>query len=253
MRGVGVLGVGLLLAMPVRAQEPAGAPAYEIYGWLSTGVSAEAVNPSSSLWVSGNPDAQALAAGAMATLGANLAPNPLAACWVQFPVAATAVAGAKPDLGGAAAVVALAGGPLVLYGGRPGVVGNYPGPLNGPYPNLPLRAGVGTSPGGVPLVTGGPATASATLGDPPFALNTDRGVSDLTGATIPPGGWTALTLDAGPVAGSESGRVPAAPALPTVAPANERAPIATPEPTTLVLAGLGLGALAGTRRRPRRA
>ena len=253
MRGVGVLGVGLLLALPVRAQEPGGAPAYEIYGWLSTGVSAEAVNPSSSLWVSGNPDAQALAVGAMATLGANLAPNPLAACWVQFPVAATPVTGAKPNLSGAAAVVALASGPLVLYGGRPGVVGDYPGPLNGPYPNLPLRAGVGTFPGGVPLVTGGPTTSTVAPGDPPFALNTDRGVSDLTGVPIPPGGWTALTLDSGPIARSESGQVPVAPAPPAVAPTAERAPIATPEPTTLVLAAIGFGALVGTRRRPRRA
>ena len=252
MRGVGVLGVGLLLALPVRAQEPGGAPAYEIYGWLSTGVSAEAVNSSSSLWVSGNPDAQALAVGAMATLGANLAPNPLAACWVQFPVPATPVTGAKPNLSGAAAVVALASGPLVLYGGRPGVVGDYPGQLNGPYPNLPLRAGVGTFPGGVPLVTGGPTTSTVAPGDPPFALNTDRGVSDLTGVTIPPGGWTALSLDSGPIARWESGQVPVAPAPPAVAPTAERAPIATPEPTTLVLAAIGFGALVGTRRRPRR-
>ena len=240
MRGVGVLGVGLLLASPLRAQEPAGAPAYEIYGWLSTGVNVGAVNASSSFWVGGKPDAQALAATAMATLGANLAPNPLAACWVQFPVEATPTAGAKPNPTTAAAVVALASGPLVLYGGRPGVVGNYPGPVNGPYPNLRLRPGVGTSPGGVPLVTGGPATSTA--------APDDAAAPDSPGLTVPPGGWTALTLDAFPAAGSESPRVPDAPAPQAAVPPAERAPIATPEPATLVLAGLGLGlgALAGT-------
>ena len=245
MRGVGVLGVGLLLALPGRAQEPAGAPAYEIYGWLSTGVNVATVNASSSFWVGGKPDAQALAATAMATLGANLVPNPLAACWVQFPVEATPTAGAKPDLGGAVAVVALASGPLVLYGGRPAVVGDYPGPVNGPYPNLALRAGVGTSPGGVPLVSGGPAASTAAPDD-------GAAGPDSPGLTVPPGGWTALALDAFPAAGSESARVPAAPVLePTVPPAG-RAPIATPEPATLVLAGLGLGALTSVRRRPRR-
>ena len=254
MHGVGVLGVGLLLGFPARAQEPeagpGGAPAYAIYGWLATGVDAGAADRSSSFRGGADPDAQALAAAAMASLGANLAPNPLAACWAQFPVAPPA--GPKPALGSAAAIASLAAGPLVLYGGRPGLVGDFPLPPLGPYPRTPFGSRLGTAGGGVPIVGGESAPGVDGAGDPAFTFDSTRGVSDTTGLTLPPAGWAALGLEAFPKGGAEESAPPELQRV-TAAPPTSKAPIATPEPGTLVLAGLGLAALTGSRRTRRRA
>ena len=241
MGGVGVLGVGLLLASPAPVPEPAGSLAHAIYGWLSTGVSGPAADRSTSFKVTADPDAQALAVGAMASLGANLTPNPLAACWVQFPAGPTA--GAKPT-GTAAPVVPSVSGPLVLYGGWPGRVHDYPMPPLGPYPNLGIGPRLANSLGGVPLVGGVSVPGLDTPGEPTFTLNSGRGVSNIDGLTIPPGGWTAIALEESPPGGPESPRPPEVTAPPEVI----RVPIATPEPGTLLLASLGLTALAGARR-----
>ena len=245
MGGVGVFGVGLLLAFPAQAPEPAGSLAHEIYGWLSTGVRGPEADRSTSFWFGGDPDAPALAAGAMATLGANLAPNPLAACWVQFPVAGPTAA-AKAATGTASPVVANASGPLVLYGGWPGRVHDYPGPPLGPYPNLGVGPRSANRAGGSPLVSGVAVPSLDAPADPTFTLDSDRGASNIDGLAVPPGGWTALALEASPPVGPESATPPA---VETVAPPEEaRVPIATPEPGTLLLASLGLTALAGVRR-----
>lgn len=252
MRGVGVLGVGLLLAFPARAEEPGGAPAHAIYGWLATGVDPGAADRSSSFRGGADPDAQALAAGAMASLGANLAPNPLAACWAQFPPAQPA-AGPKPALGSAAALVTAASGPLVIYGGRPGQVGDYPLPPLGPYPRTPFGARLGTAGGGVPLVGGVSVPGVDGPGDQPLTFDSTRGVSDTTGLTIPPGGWAALGLEAfpggGPLGDGSEKAAPPEVIRETLTPPVTKAPIATPEPGTLLLAGVGLAALAGPRRK----
>ena len=248
MHGVGVLGVALLLAAPAHADEPDGPPAREVFAWLAAGGAGHGADRNTSFWASADPSAQAVAAGAMATLGANLAPNPLAACWVQFPVAAPP-AGRTPPAGTAAAVVALASGPLVLYGGRPGLVGDYPGPLLGPYPRYPLGSRLGGAGGGVPIVSAVGVPGVEFAADPPLNLDTGRGVSDTTGLAIPPGGWSALALETAPAASAEGSKSPGEPARETAAPPAERAPIATPEPGTLLLAGLGLASLAGVRRK----
>lgn len=119
---------GSAVGPPARAGGPAPALASEVYGWLATGVEPGA-SAGSSFWLSAQPDAQALAAGAMASLEANLAPNPLAACWAQFPAApAAAAAAGKPFEGTASPLVSVAGGPLVLYGGRPDAARDFPLP-----------------------------------------------------------------------------------------------------------------------------
>ncbi len=243
MGGVGVLGVGLLLAFPAQAPEPAGPPALEIYGWLSTGVGEPDADRSTSFRVNTEPDAQALAAGAMASLGANLTPNPLASCWVQFPAGPTA--GAKPTTGTAAPVVANVSGPLVLYGGWPGRVHDYPMPPLGPYPNFGIGPRLANGVGGVPLVGSVSVPSLEAPNDPTFTLNSDRGASNIDGITVPPGGWTALALEASPPTGSEPANPPEVAAPPEVI----RVPIATPEPGTLLLASLGLMALAARRTR----
>lgn len=245
MGGVGVLGVGLLLAFPPQAPEPGGSVAHEIYGWLSTGVTGPAADRSTSLRVSDDPDAGGLAVGAMASLGANLSPNPLAACWVQFP-AADPTPGVKPATGTAAPIVPESRGPLVLYGGAPGRVHDYPGPDLGPYPNLGVGPRLRGSLGGVPLVGGVSVPSLDAPGDPTFTINSDRGTSNIDGVVVPPGGWTALDLDGdpGPIS-TESSNPPAEAAAP---PEVIRVPIATPEPGTLVLASLGLAVVAGVRR-----
>ncbi len=244
MGGLEVLGVGLLLAFPAQAPEPAGSLAYEIYAWLATGGGGAADDRSTSFRVGDDPDAQALAVGTMASLGANLTPNPLAACWVQFPVAGSAAV-ARPT-GTASPVVANVSGPLVLYGGSPGRVHDYPGPDLGPYPNLGFGPRLRGGAGGVPVVSGVTVPSLDAPTDPSLTLNSGRGESNVEGLTVPPGGWTALSLETPLPPGSES------PSPPTVviapAPDAVRVPIATPEPGTLLLATVGLTALAGVRR-----
>jgi len=241
MRGIGVLGAGLLVAVPLRADEPLATPAQEIYARLSTGVNAAAVGPSTSLRVSATPDGEALAVAAMATLGANLAPNPLAACWVQFPVTLPTPR-AKPGLPPVTLAVALAAGPLTVSGVGPAAAAESPAPVAGLYRGYPLRAAFRVGSGGVPIV-GGP---NATGPDASPGFDRTRGDDNDAPLTTPPGGWTALALeplpDDLPVTPD-----PADPIRETAAPPAVKAPVATPEPATLALAGLGLAAV-GVRR-----
>ena len=252
MCGVGVLGVGLLLMAPAQAAGPDGTPAQAIYGWLAAGgVEGDAADRGTSFKVGADPDAQAIAAGAMASLGANLAPNPLAACWAQFPVTDPAP-GPKRPTGSAAAVAAQAIGPLVLYGGRPDRVIDCPRPPRGPYSRAPLGGRLAGAAGGVPIVGGGTGIGDEAPTEPSGKFDATTGGSAVTGLPIPPGGWVALgldePLDEPPVDGPEKFAPPEV-IRQTTTPPVTKAPIATPEPGTLALAAVGLAALAGGRRR----
>ncbi|MGL6074495.1 MAG: PEP-CTERM sorting domain-containing protein [Fimbriiglobus sp.] len=247
---LGLAGVGMAQD---EGPEPDIKPVSQVVGFLFTGTMTGEATSFSYVWSEQGLFGTQVAVGAVVQAGE----APHVVRWSQLTMneESMPVSSAPKYEGEAAPVVDLQSGPLLIFGGKPPT--DFLGYEPSDSPPMPNLGGFGGAPSGVPVLSSridspaedGSTTLTATLSD---------GVNSAEGSiVIPPAGWFAISLF--PTTGLDPWfrEVEGPPEDPDF-PNNPddplysvgQPPAATPEPATVVLAGLGIvGVLARRRMR----